>query len=141
MNMKKITSIFGLLFILVIAIIVLKLFSGLGFGFGNGFGFGEGDSGIETKANNSIIKENIDSEEEKSDIDISEIRYVQISVVEQDYYYENERISLDELINKIMNLEGKIIVEIKDDKASLNAYNSLIEKLDNEKISYIDASN
>ena len=59
-----------------------------------------------------------------------------MTVHEKEYIYENTTMSLDDLINKLMNIEGDIIVEIKDENATLKAYNKLIDALEDKKIEY-----
>ena len=47
----------------------------------------------------------------------------------------NERIALDDFISKVKDMEGDFVVEVKDDKASLKAYNNIIESLEELKVS------
>lgn len=68
----------------------------------------------------------------------SEDTIIKVSVVGNEYFNENERVSLDVFISKLEELEGEIVVEIKDDKASLRAYNNLIEKLEELKIPFTE---
>ena len=68
----------------------------------------------------------------------SEDTIIKVSVVGNEYFYENERVSLDDFISKLEKLEGEVVVEVKDDKASLRAYNNLIEKLEELKISFTE---
>ena len=49
-----------------------------------------------------------------------------------------ERITLDDFISKVKEIEGDLVVEVKDDKASLKAYNSLIDRLEELKASIIE---
>ena len=51
--------------------------------------------------------------------------------------YTVGRISLDDFITKIKE-EGEILVEVRDDNASLKAYNSLINKLKEFKIPFTE---
>lgn len=68
----------------------------------------------------------------------SEDTIIKVSVVGNEYFNENERVSLDVFISKLEELEGEIVVEIKDDKASLRAYNNLIEELEELKIPFTE---
>ena len=133
----------GIVIIIIIIIVLLVIFGkGLGLGKGNGKEEGEGGDGsvikvsTEAKMDNPvedrIIKEDVSEEAEDKDT------VVQINVVEREYYCDNERIGLDQFVEKVKKIEGKVIVEIKDDNAALKTYNELIEKLDEENIRYTE---
>ena len=129
--MKKI------LFFLVIVLVILFLFTtfGMGLGIGSG-GFAtrseqtEADNQSEPKDEGQTDKESTDSENEET--------VLKISVVENDYFYDNERIELDDLTREITEIQDDYIVEIKDEKASKNAYDALVETLDENGINYIE---
>ena len=119
-----------LIFILVVVILIALVLK-FGLGLGLGFGYKDGDG----KSNPS--QDEVQSNEEKDNIEMTgeEETIIKISVIGNEYYFENERILLDDFISKIEN-EEDIIVEIKDDKASLKAYNNLINRLDDLDIPY-----
>lgn len=140
--MKKILTI--IVVIIVIAVLLLLLGAGLGFEKGNGKGDGKGDGGAkvensQTKADNEENKtidvdDASDKASEGKEISIA----VKVSVVGNEYFYDNERLSLDELIAEIQKIDDSIVVEIKDDNASLKAYNAMIDALEENSINYIE---
>lgn len=125
--MKKI-----LLILVAIVIIIIAVMLGLGLGFGKGSGDGNGEGKANAVQEVSKIEE-ITEKELAEDDDKGTI--MKISVVGNEYFYENERILLEDFISKVKEIEGNLIVEVKDDKASLKAYNRLIDQLDELKIS------
>ena len=58
--------------------------------------------------------------------------------MESDYFYNNDRIELDDVESMLKATTGEFIVEIKEDKASLKAYNKLVEKLEELGVNYIE---
>lgn len=136
--MKKILAI-----IVVIVVIAVVAMLGIGLGFGKGSGDGRGDGktntsqeAINTEEHN-MVEEQTEVEQDDAGND-SEGTIIKVSVVGNEYFYENERVSLDDFISKLEMLEGEVVVEVKDDKASLRAYNNLIEKLEELKISFTE---
>lgn len=133
--------------------LITALFQGTGFGFGTGTGFGDGDK-------NSIAvmnQENVEVEDSETDVEKEEIQteqkenveeqnqneeeqktIVAITVVENDYFYNNERIALDDFIAVVQGMGENVVVEIKDDNASLRAYQSLLDKLEEVEFAYIE---
>lgn len=136
--MKKILAI-----IVVIVVIAVVAMLGIGLGFGKGSGDGSGD-GKTTTSQEAINTEEHNTVEEQTEVaqdDVendSEDTIIKVSVVGNEYFYENERVSLDDFISKLEKLEGEVVVEVKDDKASLRAYDNLIEKLEELKISFTE---
>ena len=126
--MKKILAI-----IVVIVVIAVVAMLGIGLGFGKGSGDGSGDGKTNT-SQEAINTEEHNTVEEQTEVEQdgvendSEDTIIKVSVVGNEYFYENERVSLDDFISKLEKLEGEVVVEVKDDKASLRAYNNLIEK-------------
>lgn len=130
--MKKI-----LLVIVVIVIIAIAVMLGLGLGFGNGTGDGKGDGKPNTVQEDSKIDESEKPTEKNAEEDNKGV-IIKVSVVGNEYFYENERITLDDFISKVKEIEGDLVVEVIDDKASLKAYNSLIDRLEELKASIIE---
>ncbi len=112
--------------VLVIAVVAF----GIGFGIGNGRGNGEGDG---TSADKSQ-----ELEEEEEDIDYYEGAIYPITVMENDYFYNNERIELDAFIDILLKTDDTVVVEVKDDNASLRAYEKLIDVLKEHRITYVE---
>ena len=136
--MKKILAI-----IVVIVVIAVVAMLGIGLGFGKGSGDGSGDGKTNT-SQEAIITEEHNTVEEQTEVEQDDVEndsedtIIKVSVVGNEYFYENERVSLDDFISKLEKLEGEVVVEVKDDKASLRAYNNLIEKLEELKISFTE---
>ena len=131
--MKKLIGI-----VLAIAIIaaILFIFGGkFGFGLGNRNGNGavesvEQDNNIDSEQ--AGVTESADSKEDNID------NTVKVSVAGNDYFYDNEKIELDTLIQKISEIEGHYVVEVKDEQASKNAYEALINALEDNGIAYTE---
>ena len=136
--MKKILAI---IVVIVVIAVVAMLGIGLGFGKGSGDGSGDGKTNTSQEAINTeehnMVEEQTEVEQDDAGND-SEGTIIKVSVVGNEYFYENERVSLDDFISKFEKLEGEVVVEVKDDKASLRAYNNLIEKLEELKISFTE---
>lgn len=149
-NPKNLIKLFGfknlLIAALVVAVVVLICF-GIGGGFGGGAG--SGNSKVMVSDENSTAKEVVEevtstSEpiEETSEVqdgeDVFDGAVLAINVVENDYFYNNERISLEDFMAIAKDAEGKLVVEVKDDNASLKAYNNLLDGLDAVNIEYVE---
>ena len=136
--MKKILAI---IVVIVVIAVVAMLGIGLGFGKGSGDGSGDGKTNTSQEAINTEEHNTVEEQTEVAQDDVendSEDTIIKVSVVGNEYFYENERVSLDDFISKLEKLEGEVVVEVKDDKASLRAYNNLIEKLEELKISFTE---
>ncbi len=110
----------------LLAVLAL-LGGGIGFGAGNGTGFGNSDEG-------SRIEENQDDYNE--DNGFSEEIILAVTVSGNDYFYENEKILLEDLLEKVKEIESEVLVEVKDEDASFNAYQNLLDKLDELNVNY-----
>ena len=147
-NNKGLSLFSVLLFIVIVAVVagfIYFIMHGLGKGIGNGAGDNEGDGNttISTTQESAAYEENDkiiekDLEGEENSLDNLEGAVIQINVVENEYFYENERITLDEFVNKTKQIDGDFVVEVKDDNASLNAYNDLIDRLEKEAVRYVE---
>lgn len=131
-------KVFPILFLILFIIIFAFIFK-----FGSGFGFGKGNGDIgNTQHEVSKIKKNQDKgevkEEQRSSNTESHTLMLKVSVINNEYFYDNNRISLDDFINKVKETETDKIVEVKDDNASLKAYNALLDKLKELKVSFIE---
>lgn len=131
--MKKILVVLAVIVIIAIAAIL-----GLGLGFGNGSGDGKGDGKTNTVQEDSKTDESEKPTERNTEEDNNKGAIIKVSVVGNEYFYENERISLDGFISKVKEIEGDLVVEVKDDKASLKAYNNLIDRLEELKVSIVE---
>ena len=126
--MKKVLRILLVIIIVVIMLLFLK-----GFGFGLGKGLGEG--GKDSKVTKTSEADKTDSKESEKD---SEETLVKVSVIEDGYVYDSEKIELEELIEKLNQTGGDCKVEVIDDKATKNAYDALIEALESNNIHYME---
>ena len=136
--MKKILAI---IVVIVVIAVVAMLGIGLGFGKGSGNGSGDGKTNTSQEAINTEEHNTVEKQTEVAQDDVendSEDTIIKVSVVGNEYFYENERVSLDDFISKLEKLEGEVVVEVKDDKASLRAYNNLIKKLEKLKILFTE---
>ena len=128
----SVTALIAILAIVAVAAIVLLLgFGGLGFGGGKGDGEGEGDRTSEASAE--------EPEETEATPAIENIDYVNVTVSGNEYIYDNQKLSLEELITTLtgMQLDG-IPIKITDDDAALDTYQQLIDSLEEHNIKYIE---
>ena len=63
-------------------------------------------------------------------------KYIEVTVSEDKYFYENHEISYDDLIEVLDGLDGNTAVIISDENATLNAYESLTKALEEREILY-----
>lgn len=95
------------------------------------------DSGI---TSSTSINETADSDlsTEGGNPDIAS--YIEVTVSEDKYFYENHEISYDDLIKVLDGLDGKTAVRISDENATLKAYESLTKALAERGILFEAAS-
>ena len=128
--------------IAVVAAIILFGFGGLGFGGGKGDGEGDGDSTVaevsQDEPEETAVTEETEETTEEAVPVIETVEYINITVSENEYLYQNNKYSLEELIIELDSLPDGIPVKLTDDNASLNAYRQLTEALDEHKIKYIE---
>lgn len=115
-----------------IGVIVLVLLALLG----GDFGFGIGGNGSGDGGNSDVIEDNQDSQNADKEDEEENTTVLKVTVSGSDYYYDNEKISFDNLVSEIESKDGTIIVEITDEDAGRNAYQKLIDKLDELYIDY-----
>lgn len=131
--MKKLIS---MIIVLVIIASALTIGNCLGWGKGNGNGSGDG-----TGNGNGTGQETVAAGEDVSGSE-TEDKYngavYAITVAENDYFYDNNRMALEDIEKMLKESEGEKIVEIKEDKASIKAYNKLVELLEGLKVDYVE---
>lgn len=120
--------------IIVVAVIAVATAVVLGF-VTNGFGLGGGKGDGEGSGNISSAQDM----PEESDPMVEKIDFLNVTVSENDYLYQNSRLQLDELMNKLVTDAVDIKVKVTDENASKRAYENLINALENEHIRYIKA--
>lgn len=131
--MKKLIS---MIIVLVIIAVALTIGNCLGWGKGNGNGSGDG-----TGNGNGTGQETVAAGEDVSGSE-TEDKYngavYAITVAENDYFYDNNRMALEDIEKMLKESEGEKIVEIKEDKASIKAYNKLVELLEELEVDYVE---
>ena len=144
MSKLKGFSVLGVIIVVaVVAIAAAIILLGLGgFGFGGGKGDGEGEGDRTAAAVQQDEPEETNETEEETTEEaipvIEEIEYINITVSENEYLYQNSRLSLEELMSELDSIPDDLPVKITDDNASLNAYRQLTEALDEHGIKYIE---
>ncbi|MBQ7027532.1 MAG: hypothetical protein IJN14_03935 [Ruminococcus sp.] len=116
-----------LILLLLLALAAWFLINHFGlFGFGNGNGDGKGSGSTATTSSQTEATE---AEEVKLEITVSGEKYI----------FSNKTIPLDVFIDEAKKPEGKVVVHITcDDDAVDDTVNKLKEKLDAEKILYVE---
>ena len=131
--MKKLIS---MIIVLVIIAGALTIGNCLGWGKGNGNGSGDGTGNV-----NGTGQETVAAGEDVSGSE-TEDKYngavYAITVAENDYFYDNNRMALEDIEKMLKESEGEKIVEIKEDKASIKAYNKLVELLEGLEVDYVE---
>lgn len=121
---SALSTVIIIILLILIAIAVFLFLKG-GFGFGNGSGNGNGEA---VPANAEVSSEA--TAETTVSIETQETKYFEITVSGNSYIFQNVPYeSLDELINTITSLDEKYDVKIKNEEASKNAYDNLVDAL------------
>lgn len=120
--------------IIVIAVVAVGAFllgkGGLGFGGGKGDGEGDGDA---------VAAVATVSEEEEEKPEIEEITSVELRINGNEYIYNNNKYTIDELqtlVEKIKELDD-ISVKLIDDDASEKAYQAIEKALKDSSIKIV----
>lgn len=139
--MKKLLAVLVLI-IGIAAVVLTRCGGGLGLGLGFGTGKGDGDGNKAINVSDEKVEDSeapeADNSDESTDESESEKTILKVTVVENDYFYENEKIRLNTLMDRIKETDGDYVVEIKDEQASKNAYEALIEELKEDGIAYTE---
>lgn len=117
--------------LIAVAVIGLIIYAFGGKGFGGGRGDGEGSSSVSQASSISEI----------SQPETESVEYVNITVSGNDYLFQNQKMTVDELISELNRSNEKFPVKITDDGASIKAYDNLIEVLKDNNIRYIEQEN
>lgn len=119
-----------LLIVAIIVIVLIKL-GILSFG-----GFGNGGDGEAVQANADITVSDEVTENETTTT-IQEKIPIEVNISGEEYLYNNQSYSLDDLMAEIAQIEGGVEVHINlDDTATLSAREALEARLDEENILY-----
>ena len=116
----------------IIVLLIAAAFAVTGF-LTDGFGLGRGDG--EGAGNVSSVQ----SEPEVSEPIVEELDFLNVTVSENEYLYQNSRLQLDELMNKLVTDAADTKVKVTDENASKRAYKNLIAALEDKNIHYINA--
>ena len=129
-----------MIIVLVIVASVMTVGNCLGWGKGSGNGSGNG-SGSGNGNGNGTGQETVATGEEASGNEAGD-KYngavYAITVSENDYFYDNNRMELDDIEKMLKETSGEKIVEIKEDKASIKAYNKLVDLLEELDVDYVE---
>lgn len=115
--------------IAVVAVVVVVGFLTNGFGLGGGKGDGDGEGDVSAAQSRSEVSEPV----------VEELNFLNVTVSENEYLYQNSRLQLDELMDKLVIDAVDTKVKITDENASKRAYKNLINALEEKNISYIKA--
>lgn len=127
-------TIAAILVILIIIIVLLVIF-GKGFGFGGGNGDGDAVPAVGSVSESETTAGTPAETSETSEI--SEISYVEVTISEDSYIYENNTIELAELIEKLKTAGCEVHINVED-SATANALEQLHTELDSNGIAYSD---
>ena len=122
------------------ALIAALLFGGKQLGL---IPFGHNGNSNDTSDSSSSVSEAVQEEtsasttqEVSTEPETDEIQYIEVTVSGNSYIYQNSSLSLDELMNEIKDKD--MTVKLTDDKASKNAYDELVQSLDDNNIQHIE---
>ena len=123
----KVGIILLLVLIIIIIVLVLILKFGFGLGTGNGSGTGDGNNGAQTKSGEmsndleleQVNEKNNNNSTTESVEDVSDVVIVKISVAGNDYIYDSDKLTIDELMSRLDKMDN-YIVEIKYNGFDLN---------------------
>ena len=118
--------IIGIAVAVVVIGIIIYAFGGKGFG--GGRGDGEGSNSV---SEISSISESLQPETEA-------MEYINITVSGSDYLFQNQKMTVDELMSELNSVEEKFPLKITDDDASIKAYDILVRALKDNDIRYIE---
>ena len=65
-----------------------------------------------------------------------EVQYIEVTVSDGSYIYQNSTLTLDELMEQIQGTD--LTVKLTDDKASKKAYDDILQALDEKNIPHIE---
>lgn len=138
--MKKVIGCLGTIIIVALVLTLILSLGSCGAGFGFGTGNGKGDSSGGRTMNTDAQMEDDDPKAESTDNAVadSETIIVKVSVVESDYFYQNTKFTLENLIEELKSIEGDFVVEVTDANSSLKAYNKIIKSLEENFIDYTE---
>ncbi len=121
-----------------LAVLIAALFGGKQMGlipFGDD-GKGNGD----VSSSSSVVEEVKEAPETTEEITAEpatdEVQYIEVTVSDGSYIYQNSTLTLDELMEQIQGTD--LTVKLTDDKASKKAYDDILQALDEKNIPHIE---
>ena len=127
-NKGAVAAIILVAVLVVIAIVAVVGFLTDGFGLGGGQGDGEGEGNVPDTQSETDVSQPV----------IEELDFLSVTVSENEYLYQNSRLQLDELIDRLVTDAADTKVKITDENASKRAYENLIAALKEKKIHSIE---
>lgn len=121
-----------------LAVLIAALFGGKQLGFiplGND-SKGDGDTKTTSSITEQVTEAATTAEETTTQPETEEVQFIEITVSNDSYIYQNSSLTLDELIEKIKDTD--MTVKLTDDKASKKAYEDLLTALSDNNIKYME---
>ena len=120
------------------AALLMLLNMGPGHGFGNG---GSSDAGVASPT--AAVEATHEApttqpQTEPQTTAVPEKQVVLITISENDYLCDNQKYTLEELMDYLSTIEGEFLVQIQEDNASLRASRDLTDALTEWDILYIE---
>lgn len=125
-----------------LAVILAALFGGKQLGF---IPFGDNGKGDGDASSTSVVEEVSEASEAdttaaeseaEAEPETEEVQYIEVTVSDSSYIYQNSTMTLDELMNEIK--DKGLTVKLTDDKASKKAYDDILQALDENNIQHIE---
>ncbi|MBD5143737.1 MAG: hypothetical protein HDT22_09070 [Ruminococcus sp.] len=131
-----------IIILILVVVIFLLLNNNLGLGFENGFGTNLDNNNSEE--NISDIVENSENAEINTETEFSEIitesnteiLILNITVMGNVYFYQNQEMILENLLSEIQAQENDFMLSITDENATQNAMEDLLTALEHANITY-----
>ena len=129
-NNKGAIPLIAVIIAAVVVVVAVVGFFTKGFGLGGGQGDGEGEGNVSADQS---------SDTEAPELVVEELDFLNVTVSENEYLYQNSRLQLDELMDKLVTDAADTKVMITDENASKRAYENLINAFEDKNIRYIEA--
>ena len=121
-----------------LAVLIAALFGGKQMGlipFGDD-GKGNGDVSSSSSVVEEVKEAPETTEEVTAEPATDEVQYIEVTVSDGSYIYQNSTLTLDELMEQIQGTD--LTVKLTDDKASKKAYDDILQALDEKNIPHIE---
>ena len=121
-----------------LAVLIAALFGGKQMGL---IPFGDdGKRNGDVSSSSSVVEEVTEAPETTEEITAEpatdEVQYIEVTVSDGSYIYQNSTLTLDELMEQIQGTD--LTVKLTDDKASKKAYDDILQALDEKNIPHIE---